>query len=73
VPCRPVLSVADALLVCIESIRQIYDPNPQPPGLHQNSLIINTANREYKITAPTRERHEMWFNVRGELPLPIRC
>jgi hypothetical protein len=49
--------------VFIEGVRQITDPNSYPPGLHQNSLVVQTPDREIKITAPTRERHEMWFNV----------
>ncbi len=39
------------------------DPNPMPPGLHQYSVIVTTANREMKFTAPTKERHDIWFNV----------
>jgi len=39
------------------------DPNPMPPGLHQYSVVVTTANREMKFTAPTKERHDIWFNV----------
>lgn len=34
-----------------------------PPGLHQYSVVVTTANREMKFTAPTKERHDIWFNV----------
>jgi hypothetical protein len=37
-------------------------PNPMPPGLYQYS-VISTPQREMKITAPTRERHDIWLNV----------
>ncbi|BGP16016.1 hypothetical protein JCM10213_005433 [Rhodosporidiobolus nylandii] len=47
----------------IEGVRQVLDPNPFPPGLHQNSLIIKTRDREMKFTAGTKERHEMWFTA----------
>jgi Meiotic cell cortex C-terminal pleckstrin homology len=47
----------------IESVKAVMDPNPMPPGLHQYSVIVTTANREMKFTAPTKERHDIWFNV----------
>lgn len=55
---------SSAKSVFIEGVRQVIDPNPFPPGLHQGSIIVKTPNREMKITAPTRERHDMWFQVR---------
>ncbi|GAK64638.1 uncharacterized protein PAN0_006c2852 [Moesziomyces antarcticus] len=45
----------------IESVRVVEDSNPSPPGLHPESIIITTASREVKITAPNRERHEAWL------------
>ncbi|GAA5937266.1 hypothetical protein JCM1841_007026 [Sporobolomyces salmonicolor] len=45
----------------IEGVRQVLDPNPFPPGLHQNSIIVKTRDREMKFTAGTKERHDMWF------------
>ena len=36
-----------------------------PPGLHQYSVIVSTPNREMKFTAPTKERHDIWLNVRS--------
>jgi Meiotic cell cortex C-terminal pleckstrin homology len=58
-----ILTTVILLAVFIEGVRQIIDPNSYPPGLHQNSLIVQTPDREIKITASTRERHVMWFNV----------
>lgn len=45
----------------IEHVRIVEDLNPSPPGLHHESLIVATASREVKITAPNRERHEAWL------------
>ncbi|KIM23667.1 hypothetical protein M408DRAFT_252856 [Serendipita vermifera MAFF 305830] len=47
----------------IESVKSVMDPNPMPPGLHHYSVIVTTANREMKFTAPTKERHDIWFNA----------
>ncbi|KAG6333940.1 hypothetical protein ID866_5151 [Astraeus odoratus] len=47
----------------IEGIRAVLDPNPMPPGLYQYSIIISTSQREMKVTAPTKERHEIWLNA----------
>jgi hypothetical protein len=48
----------------IENVRSVLDPNPMPPGLYQYSVIVSTPNREMKFTAPTKERHDIWLNVR---------
>ena len=59
--------IADARFlrtVLIMGVRQIVDPNPYPEGLHSASIIIETSNRDITITASSRERHEMWYNVR---------
>ncbi|SJX63592.1 related to NUM1-nuclear migration protein [Sporisorium reilianum f. sp. reilianum] len=45
----------------IEGVRVVEDSNPSPPGLHGESIIITTASREVKISAPNRERHEAWL------------
>ncbi|SNX84881.1 related to NUM1 - nuclear migration protein [Melanopsichium pennsylvanicum] len=45
----------------IESVRVVEDSNPNPPGLHPESIVIRTATREVKISAPNRERHEAWL------------
>lgn len=47
----------------IEGARSVLDPNPMPPGLYQYSVVISTPQREMKITAPTKERHDIWLNV----------
>jgi hypothetical protein len=47
----------------IEGVRSVLDPNPMPPGLHQYSVIVSTPQREMKMTAPTKERHDIWLEV----------
>ena len=48
----------------IEGVRSVLDPNPMPPGLYQYSVVVSTPQREMKITAPTKERHDIWLDVR---------
>ncbi|RIA96933.1 meiotic cell cortex C-terminal pleckstrin homology-domain-containing protein [Glomus cerebriforme] len=47
----------------IESVKQVVDHNPSPPGLHHMSLVIKTPERELKFTARSKERHEYWFQA----------
>ncbi|KAI0760078.1 hypothetical protein C8Q74DRAFT_1293828 [Fomes fomentarius] len=54
---------ASAKSAYIESVRQVMDPNPMPPGIHQYSMIVSTPQREMKFTAPTKERHDIWYNA----------
>lgn len=49
--------------VAIESVQEVEDVNPLPPGLHQKSLVIITPGRSIKFTATTGQRHETWFNA----------
>jgi hypothetical protein len=49
--------------VAIESVQEVEDGNPLPPGLHQKSLLVTTPGRSIKFTAPTGQRHETWFNA----------
>lgn len=55
----------------IEGVRSVLDPNPMPPGLYQYSVIVTTAQREMKITAPTKERHDIWLNVSSATSLDV--
>ncbi|KAF6745032.1 hypothetical protein DFP72DRAFT_1018302 [Ephemerocybe angulata] len=57
------VSESSAKSAYIEGVRSVLDPNPMPPGLHQYSVVIETANREMKITAPTKERHDIWLSA----------
>lgn len=51
------------IIAYIDSVRSVLDPNPVPPGIHQYSVIISTSQREMKVTALTKERHDIWLNV----------
>ena len=44
-----------------------------PPGIYQYSVIVSTPQREMKFTAPTKERHDIWYNVSviGNNPLGV--
>ena len=55
--------------VAIESVHVVTDDNPNPPGLHRKSLVIMTPGRTIKLTAPTGQRHETWFNALSYLLL----
>lgn len=46
----------------IVSVKQVDDDNPLPPGLHHRSIIIETPERVLKLTCPTRQRHNIWYN-----------
>ncbi|KAK0555436.1 hypothetical protein OC846_001695 [Tilletia horrida] len=52
---------------CIEDIRVVEDTNPNPPGLFHMSIIVKTAAREMKLTAPNKERHDVWLAALGYL------
>ncbi|PWN48261.1 hypothetical protein IE53DRAFT_364051 [Violaceomyces palustris] len=51
----------------IEQVKVVEDLNVNPPGLYHLSIVIQTASREVKITAPSRERHEAWVSALGYL------
>lgn len=55
--------------VQIEAVRVVTDENPNPPGLHQKSIVVVTPGRSIKFTAPTSYRHETWFNALSYLLL----
>ncbi|KAF7975378.1 hypothetical protein HWV62_9715 [Athelia sp. TMB] len=57
------VSESSAKSAYIEGVRSVLDPNPMPPGLYQYSVVVTTAQREMKITAPTKERHDIWLNA----------
>ncbi|KAG1730816.1 coiled-coil protein [Suillus paluster] len=57
------VSESSAKSAYIEGVRSVLDPNPMPPGLYQYSVVISTAQREMKITAPTKDRHDIWLNA----------
>ncbi|KAF8492517.1 hypothetical protein JB92DRAFT_3002848 [Gautieria morchelliformis] len=62
-PGSSAVSESSAKSAYIDSVRSVLDPNPMPPGLHQYSVVVSTPQREMKITAPTKERHDIWLNA----------
>lgn len=49
--------------VAIQSVHEVSDDNPSPPGLHIKSLVVKSPGRTVKFTATTSQRHETWFNA----------
>jgi hypothetical protein len=47
----------------IENIIAVPDFAAGPPGLPNVSLLIQTSHRQLKLTAPTQEKHDLWFEV----------
>lgn len=52
---------------CIEDVRVVEDSNPNPPGLYHLSILVKTAAREMKVTAPNKDRHDTWLSALGYL------
>lgn len=48
--------------VAILGVESVVDRNPLPPGLYHKSILVHTSERDIKITCPTRERHNVWYN-----------
>ena len=55
--------------VAIEAVRVVSDTNANPPGLYNKSIVMVTPSRSIKVTAPTQQRHETWFNALSYLLL----
>jgi hypothetical protein len=49
--------------LAVQAVRMVADTNPMPPGLHNKSLLVIAGKRTIKFTAPTGQRHEIWFNA----------
>ncbi|KAG0351055.1 hypothetical protein BG005_009437 [Podila minutissima] len=46
----------------ILAVFQVTDENPNSPSdLPNVSLLVQTTSRNLKLTAPTREKHELWY------------
>lgn len=50
-------------LALIENITTVPDYSNAIDGAPNVSLLIQTSNRPLKLTAPTMEKHELWFEV----------
>lgn len=49
--------------VFISGIKIIQDENSQSPGLWNETIVLATPQREIYVTAPNKERHEVWVNA----------
>lgn len=49
--------------MAIERVESVDDPNPLPTGLHYKSILVHCKTKVVKITCPTRQRHNIWFNA----------
>lgn len=45
------------------SVSEVPDNNPTPTGLYHMSLVVKTPDREIKMTAQTKESHDLWYQV----------
>lgn len=43
-------------------VEAVDDNNPLPPGLYHKSIIVHSSDKSVKITCPTRQRHNVWYN-----------
>ncbi|ODV94211.1 hypothetical protein PACTADRAFT_81808 [Pachysolen tannophilus NRRL Y-2460] len=48
--------------LAILAVDSVEDNNPLPPGLYHKSIIVRSSDRNIKITCPTRQRHNIWYN-----------
>lgn len=46
----------------IVSVESVEDNNPLPPGIYHKSIIVKSHDKSIKLTCPTRQRHNIWFN-----------
>jgi hypothetical protein len=51
------------IAVFISSVREVDDPNVQPPGLFSKSIIVATPGRDIQLTAPSQDRHDLWMSA----------
>lgn len=46
----------------ILAVDSVVDTNPYPAGLYHKSIIVRSEKKTVKITCPTRQRHNIWYN-----------
>jgi len=62
---NPVLgnpSIHKTRAAAIIGVESVHDNNPLPAGLYHKSIIVHSQTRSIKITCPTRQRHNIWYN-----------
>lgn len=48
--------------ITILDVVSVEDNNPLPVGVYHKSLIIKSFNKNLKLTCPTRQIHNVWYN-----------
>lgn len=48
--------------ISILDVQCVNDNNPLPPGIYHKSIIIKSHDKNIKITCPTRQIHNIWYN-----------
>lgn len=56
-------SKAQIKAISIIDVKSVDDNTPLPPGLYHKSIVIKSHEKTMKITCPTRQRHNIWFNA----------
>ncbi|CDK26916.1 unnamed protein product [Kuraishia capsulata CBS 1993] len=46
----------------ILGVESVDDNNPLPVGLYHKSILIHCSERTIRVTCPTRQRHNIWYN-----------
>lgn len=46
----------------ILDVKVVEDRNPLPSGIYHKSIIIKSHDKNIKITCPTRQLHNVWYN-----------
>ena len=47
----------------IYGITSVDDKNPLPVGLYYKTLVLKTSSKTMRITCPTRQIHNIWYNA----------
>lgn len=51
------------IIALIENITSVPNYSYATDGTSNVSLLIQTSHRQIKLTAPTMEKHDLWFEV----------
>lgn len=58
--CDPAKNQIKALSIL--DVQSVDDNNPLPAGIYHKSIVIKSYNKNIKITCPTRQIHNIWYN-----------
>lgn len=62
-PAEAVAAEANNKSAFIQDVVVVEDMNNTPAGLYHMSIMVITQAREVKITAPSKEKHDMWVTA----------